>query len=300
MFAVFTAAVTFVLIIAGALVTSNEAGLAVPDWPTSFGSLYKVPRMVGGVLYEHGHRMIAQFVGLLTIIIAIWTWRTDRRPWMKRLGMAALATVIIQGILGGITVLNYLPPAVSTAHALVGQSFFCIAVAIAIFTGRRWTSADNPQAQADTQKPSLFALTILSLVFLAVQLVLGGMFRHKGMSWWPHVVNAPLVAIVLTWTSVRALSLYSKADAIRKPAITLLALLITQLLLGFAAFVTRVEWGRDAVQPELPMVIATAVHTAVGALTLAAAVVLSLQVWRYVPVAAEERVRGGARKAVTA
>jgi cytochrome c oxidase assembly protein subunit 15 len=124
--------VTFCLIIAGALVTSNDAGLSVPDWPTSFGSLYKIPRMVGGVRFEHTHRMVAEFVGLLTIIIAIWTWRVDKRPWMKALGIGALGTVIAQGILGGITVLHFLPPAVSTAHAIVGQTFFCIAVAIAL------------------------------------------------------------------------------------------------------------------------------------------------------------------------
>src|SRR5579872_1830139 len=109
-FAVLTACATFLLLIAGALVTSNDAGLSVPDWPTSFGSLYKIPRMVGGVRFEHTHRMVAEFIGLLTIVIAVWTWRSDRRRWMKGLGIAALGTVIAQGILGGITVLHFLPP----------------------------------------------------------------------------------------------------------------------------------------------------------------------------------------------
>ena len=102
-FALFTAAATFMLIIAGALVTSNDAGLSVPDWPTSFGSLYKMPHMVGGVRFEHTHRMVAEFVGLLTIVLAIWTWRSDRRRWIRILGVAALGTVVAQGILGGIT-----------------------------------------------------------------------------------------------------------------------------------------------------------------------------------------------------
>src|SRR3954454_18114612 len=139
-FAIFISVWIFLLIVAGAMVTSNDAGLSVPDWPTSFGSLYKIPRMVGGVKFEHSHRMVAEFIGLLTIVIAVWTWRTDRRLWMKKLGIAALGTVIAQGILGGISVLKFLPPAVSTAHAAVGQTFFCIAVAIALFTGRRWTT----------------------------------------------------------------------------------------------------------------------------------------------------------------
>lgn len=304
LFAVFTACATFLLIIAGALVTSNDAGLSVPDWPTSFGSLYKIPRMVGGVKFEHTHRMVAEFIGVLTIVLAVWTWRTDRRPWMKKLGIAALGTVILQGILGGITVLNFLPPAVSTAHATVGQTFFCIAVAIALFTGQRWTSfheyEDLPRCDADVNKPSLNALTFLTIAAIYLQLILGGMFRHHGMSWWPHVLNAPVVALFVTWTCVRALSLYSKVRAIRTPAITLLALLIAQLCLGFAAFVTRVDWGRNAVQPELPMVISTVVHTAVGALVLATAVVLAIQVWRHVPVKDEERVPAHARKTVTA
>jgi cytochrome c oxidase assembly protein subunit 15 len=248
--------------------------------------------------------MVAEFIGMLTIVIAIWTWRTDRRPWMKKLGIAALGTVIAQGILGGITVLKFLPPAVSTAHAVVGQTFFCIAVAIALFTGRRWTSfedyEDLPRLEADQHRPSLNALAFMTIAVLYLQLILGGMFRHHGMSWWPHVLNAPVVAIFVTWTCVRALSLYSKVRAIRTPAITLLGLLITQLCLGFAAFVTRVDWGRNVVQPELPMVISTVVHTAVGALVLASAVVLAIQVWRHVPVKHEEFVRPHARKTVTA
>src|SRR5436853_67998 len=126
-FAVFTACATLLLIVAGALVTSNDAGLSVPDWPTSFGSLYKMPRMVGGVVYEHGHRMVAEFVGLLTIVLAIWTWRVEKRLWLRFLGVAALGTVLFQGLLGGITVLFYLPPIISSAHAVVAQTFFCIA-----------------------------------------------------------------------------------------------------------------------------------------------------------------------------
>ena len=137
-FAVFTGCVTFLLIVAGALVTSNDAGLSVPDWPTSFGSLYKIPHLVGGVRFEHTHRMIAQFVGFLTIILAIWTWRADPRRWMKYLGITALGLVIAQGVLGGLTVLFYLPPAISSAHAALAQTFFCVTALIAVFTGRRW------------------------------------------------------------------------------------------------------------------------------------------------------------------
>ena len=298
-FAVFTASITFLLLIAGALVTSNDAGLSVPDWPTTFGSIYKMPHMVGGVKFEHGHRMVAEFVGLLTIVLAIWTWRAEKRRWMRYLGLGALATVITQGILGGITVLFYLPPAVSTAHAAVAQTFFCIAVSIAVFTGQRWVE-EQPRIEFDSNRPSLITLTLLSIFVLYVQLILGGMFRHHGMSWWPHVANAAIVAFVLTWTAIRAISMYSEIEAVKKPAIILLGLLIAQLCLGFLAFLTRVAWGHDAAQPELPMVISTVAHVAVGALLLATAVVLAIQVWRHVAVAFEEPVRGTEGRPVTA
>jgi cytochrome c oxidase assembly protein subunit 15 len=298
-FAVFTAAATFLLIIAGALVTSNDAGLSVPDWPTSFGSIYKMPKMVGGVKFEHGHRMVAEFVGLLTIVVAIWTWRAEHRRWMKYLGVAALGTVILQGVLGGLTVLFYLPAPISSAHAALAQTFFCIAVVIALFSGRRWVE-EQPRVELDTRRPALITLTLLSIFVLYAQLILGAMFRHKGMSWWPHVVNAVIVAIVLTWTAVRALSVYSHIQAIKKPAVLLISLLVAQLCLGFLAFLTRVAWGHDAVQPELPMVISTVAHVAVGALLLATAVVLAIQVWRHVPVTFAERIPSAERAPLTA
>jgi heme a synthase len=280
---------TFLLIVAGALVTSNDAGLSVPDWPTSFGSWYKIPKLVGGVKFEHTHRMIAQGAGLLTIILAVWTWKVEKRRWLRILAFAALGTVIAQGVLGGLTVLFYLPPAISSAHAALAQTFFCIAVAMAVFTGRKWVE-EQPRVEFDSRRPSLFTLTLLSIFVLYVQLILGGMFRHHGMSWWPHVANAAIVTFVLAWTAIRAISVYSNIEAVRRPAILLLSLLITQLCLGFTAFLTRVAWGQNAVQPELPMIVSTVAHVAVGALLLATTVILSIQVWRHVPVAFEERV----------
>jgi len=296
-YAVFTAFATFLVIIAGALVTSNDAGLAVPDWPTSFHT-FRMPRMVGGVLYEHGHRMLAGFTILLTLGITIYTLAVDRRGWMKKLAIAGLGTILVQAVLGGITVLNLLPPAVSTAHALVGQTFFCIAVAIAILTGRKYTGEVEKTA-VDRRRPSLIALTLLSVFVLYVQLILGGMFRHKGLSWEPHVFNAAAVAIVLTWTSVRVLSYYSALESLRRPAILMLGLLMAQLCLGFISFLTKVVWGTNAVQPLPMMVWSTVAHVAMGALLLATAVVLAIQAWRQVPVLQEQAVRTGT-KAVTA
>lgn len=288
-FAVFTACAAFVVITAGALVTSNDAGLSVPDWPTSFGYLVKVPHFVGGVRYEWSHRMLAGTLVTLTLAIALSTWLVEQRRWMRWLAAGAFCTVIAQAILGGLTVLLFQPPAVSTAHATVAQTFFCIAVAIALFTGRKWIE-EQPQVKFDSRRPSLITLTLLSIFVLYVQLVLGGMFRHHGMSWWPHVLNAAIVSFVLAWTAIRAISAYSHIEAVRRPAIIMISLLITQLCLGFTAFLTRVAWGRNTVQPELPMVASTVAHVAVGALLLATTVVLAIQVWRRVPVAFEARV----------
>src|SRR2546422_7707118 len=140
-FAQLVAACTILLVLAGSLVTSTGSGLSVPDWPTSYGwSMFTFPpsRWVGGILYEHGHRLIASTVGFLTIVLAAWLWVQDPRRWMKRLGLTALGAVIAQGVLGGLTVLFFLPAPVSTAHAGLAEIFFCITVAIALFTSPRW------------------------------------------------------------------------------------------------------------------------------------------------------------------
>ncbi|HLK35030.1 MAG TPA: COX15/CtaA family protein [Terriglobales bacterium] len=269
------------LIIAGALVTSNDAGLSVPDWPTSFGSLYKLPHMVGGVKFEHGHRMVAELIGLLTIILAVWTWRADHRSWVRKLGVAALATVIAQGILGGITVLFYLPPAVSTAHATLAQTFFCLVVLLAVVTGRDWV--ERPSAQIPRRRRiSLTTLATLAAAAVYVQLILGAGFRHSGIKLLPHLISAVMVTVLVLWTITRVLTNHSHVDSLRRPAIVLMALLVTQLGLGFAAYLTRVQWGQNAVQPEMPMVVSTVAHVAVGALVLATAVTLAVQSWRHV------------------
>ncbi len=120
-YAVLVAAATLLLIFAGGLVTSTGSGLAVPDWPLSFGQLF--PPMEGGVLFEHGHRMVAAFVGLLTVVLAVWAWILGVRPAIRWLATAAVFLVVIQGVLGGITVLYRLPLWVSVAHACLAQTF---------------------------------------------------------------------------------------------------------------------------------------------------------------------------------
>ena len=300
-FATVVAFCTFLLIVAGALVTSNDAGLAVPDWPTSFHhwpvtyGYFTVP-LVGGIRWEHGHRILAQFIGLLTIVLAIWTSKVDRRPWMRKLGWAALATVIAQGVLGGITVLHFLPPSVSAAHATLGQTFFCLVVSIWLLTGRTWVQ--DPRMQLPTKRPSLPWLATAAAACVYVQLILGAAFRHHGIKLLPHIISAAVVTFVLLWTVVRVLSEYALVQQLRRPALMLLALLMVQLTLGFGAWLTRVEWGREAPQPGMPMVYATVAHVAVGALLLATTVVLAIQAWRHVAIPTAERIPAHAVKPV--
>ena len=278
---------TFVLLVAGALVTSNDAGLAVPDWPTSFGkwpvtySYFRVP-LVGGTLYEHGHRIIAQLIGVLTIGLAVWTQRSDPRPWMRKLGWTALALVIAQGIVGGITVLFYLPWAVSTTHAALGQSFFCLTVAVALFSSRGWIES-KPLALVEGRHPRLHTLTLLAVAAAFAQLVLGAAFRHNGMKLAPHLFGAVVVTTIAVWTVTRALSDFSQHKELRQPAMLLLCLLILQLSLGFIAWMMRISYA-SAPQPMLAAVWSTVAHVVNGALVLATCLVLAIQTQRHVAV----------------
>ena len=190
-FALFTAVCTFCLLIAGALVTSNDAGLSVPDWPLSYGSL--MPPMVGGIFYEHGHRMIATFVGMLSVILAVWLWRVESRSWLRWLGVAAVGAVIAQGILGGITVLFFLPPPISAAHATLAQLFFCTLLSIALFTSAWWEREAALRLRDLRERLRSTRSPWPRLRRYCVQLMLGAAFRHKGFGIIPHLVGAAVV-----------------------------------------------------------------------------------------------------------
>jgi len=289
-----------VLIVLGALVTSNDAGLSVPDWPTSCGSLCNIPPMVGGVKYEHGHRMFAEFIGLLIIVMAVWTQRVEKRRWMRVLGWIALAAVVGQGVLGGPAVLFYLPWAISTAHATLAQTIFCVVTAMALFTSRGRLQESEPIAES-ALTPSTPALTAITAAWVWVQLILGAAFRRSGMKLLPHLIGACVVTAMLCWTVVPVLSRYGKVAELRKPAQTVLALLLVQLGLGFFAYLTRLQWDKDAVQPLAEMVISTVSHVAGGALVLATSVILAIQTRRMISVQSRaEIVPHSSHKAVTA
>jgi cytochrome c oxidase assembly protein subunit 15 len=298
-FAMFLAGTTLLLIVLGALVTSNDAGLSVPDWPTSFGSLYKIPPMVGGVKYEHGHRMFAEFVGLLIIVMAVWTQLVERRRWMKVLGWIALAAVIGQGVLGGLTVLFFLPWAVSTAHATLAQTIFCVVIAMALFTSKGWLQDSEPLIEHGITL-STPTLTALTAACVWVQLILGAAFRHTGIRLLPHLIGACVVTALLCWTVVRVLTLYGNVPKLRKPTQLILGLLMVQLGLGFASYLARLQWMINAPQPTTSIVLSTVSHVAGGAIVLATSVVLAIQTRRMIRARSGEVVMSASsRKAVT-
>ena len=280
-YAVLVACSTFVLIIAGALVTSNDAGLSVPDWPTSFGT-FRMPRMVGGVLYEHGHRMIAGTVGMLTLLLAAWLWWKESRRWVRWLGLAAVLAVVAQAVLGGITVLFYLPAAVSTGHATLAQIFFCLTFSLALFTrpGWRWDETKVEDASSATGL-SLHHLTAATTGVILIQLVLGAAFRHSGLGIAPHLVGAGVVSLLAVWTVARILMRFSHVPGLLRPALLLGGLLLVQVSLGIGSYVLKIQ-ARDAVQPLPPVVRITTTHVAVGALVLVASLFLTFQAFRYV------------------
>ena len=279
-FTVVAAGCVLLLIVAGALVTSTDSGLSVPDWPTSFGSFYRLPPMTGGVKFEHGHRMLAEFIGLLTIGVAVFTQKVDRRRWMRILGWSALGTVIAQGILGGLTVLFYLPPAISTAHATLGQTFFCLMVSIAFFTSRNWVQ--EPDAVVSlSMRPRLTTLSLFTVAAIWMQLIMGAAFRHSGIRLLPHIVGAVVVFCLVSTLTLLTIKRHRATPQLARPAVILLTLLLVQISLGLASYVTRVIWSPGAPAPLVSMIVCTVAHVACGALVLVTTLILTIQIHRH-------------------
>jgi cytochrome c oxidase assembly protein subunit 15 len=179
-FAWFTSIATLLLICSGGMVTSKGVGLAVPDWPTTFGYnmfLFPVSKWVGGIFFEHTHRLIASTVGFLTIILAVWIWRADRRRWLRHLGFAALGAVVIQGVLGGLRV-TMLKDEIGIFHALLAQAFFGMLIVITLATSRLWERLREFAPPARAMR-ALLRLIIGTTILIYLQLGLGATMRHQ-------------------------------------------------------------------------------------------------------------------------
>lgn len=294
-FALATAGCIVLLLVAGALVTSNDAGLAVPDWPLSYGSL--MPPMVGGIFYEHGHRMIATGVGVLTIILAVLLAIKEPRAWVRKLGWTALALVIAQGALGGLTVLYRLPPPISTAHATLAQLFFITVLSITLFTSAWWQRTDL-QALEDVGSPKLRSLALLTTCAIFIQLILGAAFRHGAFGLLPHEIGAVVVLFLAIWTGRTVRKRFGSVRDLRRWGVLLQSVVGTQILLGLAAFWAVVQAVHEA-QPTVMYVTLTVLHVLVGALTLATSWMLTLSCFRLIRPAGSEAVKSNSAAART-
>ena len=291
-FTLFVAASTLLLITAGALVTSTDSGLAVPDWPNTYGYFmfsFPLSKMAGGVFYEHGDRFIASTVGILMIGLAVWFSRIDDRRWVRYLAWVALGAVILQGTLGGITVLYFLPTPISVAHAGLAQLVFCLTVALALFTSPSWRTG----TAAPIDDRILARLTIGTVALVYAQVLVGATMRHTGAGlaipdfplafgrlvppeWsWPvaihfgHRVGAVLVTLAVVATAGHMLAHHRHRLELRRLAWLLIGLVTIQFTLGSLTVLSERQVGINTA------------HVATGAALLATAVLLAILVHRH-------------------
>ncbi len=287
----FLAGCTLLLLAAGALVTGNNAGLSVPDWPLSFGRW--MPPMIGGVFFEHGHRMIAASVGFLTLILTLWIFFREKRNDLRTLSFLALATVVMQGILGGATVMLKLPSAVSITHACLAQTYFCIIVCLAWVSSSQWELMRL--LPSDNSFPALLKPLSAALVAATfLQLILGAALRHSilgpGREYFTVGISLHIVGAFVVLGLVIAEYAVIKIQGPRIPSFArlgrgLLAHAIMQLFLGLGSYMVRMIdrtlISPDAPAPSLPVVIITTLHLVVGSLILAGGLSLALLSHRY-------------------
>ncbi len=271
---------TFLLILAGGLVTSHEAGLAVPDWPLSYGRFF--PPMVGNIFWEHGHRMIAGSVGILTLLFAFCTQfgtaAYEIRPALRKLAWIALGMVVAQALLGGLTVIYMLPAPVSIAHACLAQTFFCVLIALAyLLSGVRLA----PPADADLLRSwkRLARTLLVTAILVYLQLILGATLRHTGKVLVPHVVMAFIVVVHVLLVMGRILRFHGEKAPLSRAGVGLGLLTLVQIFLGMGSFIfTRMlERGYAPTHGE---VFFTAAHQSTGALVLGAVVLMNVMVRR--------------------
>ena len=278
-FALLTALATFPLLFVGGLVTSTGSGLAVPDWPTTFGHnmfLYPLSGMVGGILYEHSHRLLGALVGFLTIILMLWLWLQESRSWLRWLGTIALAAVILQGVLGGLRVV-LLAHTLAIVHACLAQAVFALLISIAFFTSPQvsGTLVERPAEQVSR----LRLLCVLTTALIYIQVVFGAILRHTGARLDAHLVFAALVVIMVAVLSRQIWRHHFEEGSLVRPIMLLSVLLLAQLSLGFGAYLVKYT-AMAAMMTPFARISLTTMHLAMGSLMLATALVLALRSYR--------------------
>ena len=287
-FTLLTVGVTVLLISWGGFVTSIEAGMAVPDWPQTFGSWNTFNPVENWwqstpLLAEHGHRILGQIVGLLTLILAGWTWKKDPRQWMRRLALGALALVIVQGVLGGLRVTeNSL--ALAAVHACTAQVFSALLVALALFTSRSWRTSPPATPSASRQK-TLVRLLLVTAAALYGQIVLGALLRHFGRGTGitfavVHIGGAFVVTALVVASFVYAEKHFDHDAPLRRCAWAMAGAVFLQFALGLAAYLVLLNEMAQSLRSALQVGL-TAGHLVVGALLMGATVTTALLALRY-------------------
>jgi cytochrome c oxidase assembly protein subunit 15 len=277
--AVILAWATLPLLFIGGLVTSKGAGLAVPDWPTTFGYnmfLYPWSKMVGDIFYEHSHRLVASGVGLLTIALTLAFWLQERRRWLRWLGVAALLLVILQGVIGGLRVV-LLENTLAIVHAAFAQAFFALTVSLAIFTSPDWNSEPSDKPITDGGRLSRLCAVTTGLIYL--QAIFGAVLRHTGERVDAHLFFALLVTLHVIFILVRIMKFHAHRPKLTRPACFLAVLLLFQLMLGagsyFGKFTSMLGLSTGV------LVFLTTTHLVTGALMLATSLLLTLRAYRF-------------------
>jgi cytochrome c oxidase assembly protein subunit 15 len=268
-------AATFLLLVAGGIVTGNQAGLAVVDWPNSYGYnmfLYPFARMTGGIYYEHAHRLLGALVGLTTVVLAVRLAQVEMRTWVKRLGLIAVVLVIAQGILGGLRVTEK-SLVLAVVHGVTAQVFLSLLVAIAVVETRTWRS-DRP-ALASRRAGADRRIASIAVVALLLQIVFGAIQRHLAAGLMLHVVFAFVVAGLTIAAGARAWGFYPNEPVLRRAGLMVMHATGTQLVFGFCAWMARGAAANGSLSLEWKVVLTT-LHQGTGALLLATAVTLRL------------------------
>lgn len=276
--AVMASVATFILILFGGLVTGLGVGLAVPDWPSTFGHnmfLFPLDKMVGGVFYEHTHRLIGSLVGLATVALAVALWVAERRRWLRVLGIVAVALVVVQGVLGGLRVI-WLRDGMALVHGIVAQGFFALVVSLAVVTAKAWREAQARPPQTGLDSLRRLALLLAGAAYL--QVAFGAVLTHTGTRLDAHLTFAAVVSVLVILVARRVLADRQRWPDLARTASLLHALWGVQLLLGAAAYLMRFHGGDAAFGLLVGLAIRVA-HRLTGALLLAAAVAVAA--WAY-------------------
>jgi cytochrome c oxidase assembly protein subunit 15 len=271
--AVLTALCTIPLLFVGGLVTTKGAGLAVPDWPTTFGYnpfLYPWSMMVGNIFYEHSHRLVASAVGLLTVVLAVALWLGEKERWLRRLGAAALALVIAQGVVGGLRVV-LLEQTLAIVHACLAQAFFALAVSLALFTSDEWRKSSPKVDVPDAGRLQRLCLITTGLIY--VQAIFGAVLRHTGEMLALHLIFATIVAVHVVLLGARIFKRHPDRRELLRPISLLSGLLLAQIMLGAAAYMGKFVMAL----PDILAITVQTSHVVVGALMLATSLVLALR-----------------------